>query len=51
MQKNDLYKLTKDADFNRLLQSMLQQDYTKRPKAKDILKDKFIRKYTKAYKE
>ena len=47
LQKNDLYKLTQDQDFLRLLQRMLQKDHSKRPTARAILSDRFVKKWTK----
>ena len=46
--KNDQYKLTQDADFMRLLQSMLNKDHNKRPTVRGILSDKFVKKWMKA---
>ena len=47
LQKNDLYKLTQDADFQRLLQSLLRKEHSKRPRIKEILSDRFVTKWTK----
>lgn len=46
-QKNDLYKLTQDDDFHRLLIGMLQKEHSRRPTVRDILSDRFVKKWTK----
>ena len=45
--KYDRYGFTKDADLNRLLEKMLSRDTFVRPDVKEVLNDRFIKKWTR----
>ena len=49
VRKYDRYGLTKDEDFGKLIKKMLSKDFFLRPNVKEVVQDRFLRKWVKKY--
>ena len=49
VRKYDRYGLTKDEDFGKLIKKMLSKDFFLRPNIKEVVQDRFLRKWVKKY--